>query len=85
MVSCYTANLAAFLTTENADTHFSNVKELADRSEKLGIRYGAKAGGATIKFFKVTGKKCALFFSKDRNDFRREQKLIPITRRFTTT
>lgn len=54
MVSCYTANLAAFLTTENADTHFSNVKELADRSDKLGIRYGAKGGGATIKFFKVT-------------------------------
>lgn len=53
MVSSYTANLAAFLTTENPDSHFDNIYELVEKAEKLGIKYGAKAGGATANFFKV--------------------------------
>lgn len=53
MVSSYTANLAAFLTTEKADSPFDNVQELVERADKLGIKYGAKDGGATANFFKV--------------------------------
>lgn len=53
MVSSYTANLAAFLTTENPDAHFTNVNELVERAEEMGIRYGAKANGATANFFVV--------------------------------
>lgn len=52
MVSSYTANLAAFLTNEVKELPFSNVEELVKRSEKLGISYGAKKGGATYAFFK---------------------------------
>lgn len=53
MVSSYTANLAAFLTNENSDTLFTNVKELAERAEYLGIKVGAKKGGATLKHLEV--------------------------------
>lgn len=53
MVSSYTANLAAFLTTENPDNPFDNIYELVERADKFGIKYGAKAGGATANFFKV--------------------------------
>lgn len=53
MVSSYTANLAAFLTTEKADNPFDNIYDLVERADKLGIKYGAKAGGATANFFKV--------------------------------
>ncbi|XP_015429531.1 PREDICTED: glutamate receptor ionotropic, kainate 2-like [Dufourea novaeangliae] len=48
MVSSYTANLAAFLTVETVVSPFSNVEELA---KKKTIKYGAKSGGSTIKFF----------------------------------
>lgn len=57
MVASYTANLAAFLTTENPDNPFDNINELVERADKLGIKYGAKAGGATANFFKVTTPK----------------------------
>lgn len=53
MVSSYTANLAAFLTTEKPDPHFSNLEELVEKADSLGITYGAKTGGATIKLFQV--------------------------------
>lgn len=53
MVSSYTANLAAFLTTESPDSPFSNVKELVERAEYAGVTYGAKANGATANFFRV--------------------------------
>lgn len=53
MVSSYTANLAAFLTTETKELPFSNVEELVKRADSLGIQYGAKAEGATEGFFKV--------------------------------
>lgn len=54
MVSSYTANLAAFLTSENTENPFNNVQELVERAEKLGIKYGAKDGGATAHFFRVS-------------------------------
>lgn len=57
MVSSYTANLAAFLTTEKPESPFSNVRELAERAEYAGIKYGAKKNGATEKFFKVSTNK----------------------------
>lgn len=53
MVSSYTANLAAFLTTENPESPFSNVRELAERAPYMGIKYGAKKNGATANFFNV--------------------------------
>ncbi|KAK5650421.1 hypothetical protein RI129_001450 [Pyrocoelia pectoralis] len=49
MVSSYTANLAAFLTVEELVTPFENVEELVAQK---GIKYGAKAIGATRNFFK---------------------------------
>ncbi|KAF2905279.1 hypothetical protein ILUMI_00899 [Ignelater luminosus] len=52
MVSSYTANLAAFLTSEVRELPFSNVEELVKRADSLGIQYGAKAEGATEGFFK---------------------------------
>ena len=51
MVSSYTANLAAFLTVETVVSPFSNVEELA---KKKTIKYGAKQGGSTLMFFKVS-------------------------------
>ncbi|CAG9769593.1 unnamed protein product [Ceutorhynchus assimilis] len=51
MVSSYTANLASFLVTENTVDLFSDVKSLVENAEKYGIRYGSKAGGATMDFF----------------------------------
>ncbi|KAL1451875.1 hypothetical protein WDU94_006210 [Cyamophila willieti] len=49
MVSSYTANLAAFLTTQNPDSQFSDVEGLQAQS---AIKYGAKAEGSTQNFFK---------------------------------
>lgn len=51
MVSSYTANLAAFLTTENADPAFENAQQLAVRAERAGISYGALRKGTTATFF----------------------------------
>lgn len=58
MVSSYTANLAAFLTSENTENPFNNVQELVERAEKLGIKYGAKEDGATALFFRVSALFC---------------------------
>ncbi|XP_076267436.1 glutamate receptor ionotropic, kainate 3-like [Rhynchophorus ferrugineus] len=56
MVSSYTANLASFLVTENHVELFTDVKSLLENADKYGIRYGAKANGATMDFFeKSTG------------------------------
>lgn len=51
MVSSYTANLAAFLTTEDADPAFESAKQLAERAESENIAYGALAKGATAAVF----------------------------------
>lgn len=53
MVSSYTANLAAFLATENPDIPFNDVYELVERAPKTNIKYGAKNKGATMNFFRV--------------------------------
>nr|APC94353.1 ionotropic receptor 8 [Pyrrhalta aenescens] len=52
MVSSYTANLAAFLTTEKPNPHFTNLHELVENADTIGIMVGAKDGGATETFFK---------------------------------
>ncbi|XP_044262846.1 glutamate receptor ionotropic, kainate 2-like [Tribolium madens] len=52
MVSSYTANLAAFLTTESPDSPFKDVFELVQVAEKKGIKFGAKINGSTEKFFR---------------------------------
>lgn len=51
LVSSYTANLAAFLTVEELVTPFKDVEELVAQPD---IKYGAKAKGATYKFFQVS-------------------------------
>lgn len=51
MVSSYTANLAAFLTVETLVAPFNDIEGLADQKE---IQYGAKRGGATANFFRVS-------------------------------
>ncbi|KAG5882511.1 hypothetical protein JTB14_033312 [Gonioctena quinquepunctata] len=51
MVSSYTANLAAFLTTENPDPHFTSFKELIEVAGAKDIKLGAKRKGATETFF----------------------------------
>nr|QBB73017.1 ionotropic receptor [Protaetia brevitarsis] len=52
MVSSYTANLAAFLATENPDIPFNDVYELVEKASKSNIKYGAKNKGATMNFFR---------------------------------
>ncbi|CAH0558938.1 unnamed protein product [Brassicogethes aeneus] len=52
MVSSYTANLAAFLATENPINLFTDVASLVENAEKFKIRYGSKSGGATEIFFR---------------------------------
>ncbi|XP_063906335.1 glutamate receptor ionotropic, kainate 2-like isoform X2 [Zophobas morio] len=59
MVSSYTANLAAFLATENPIHLFTDVYTLVDNMEKNNMRLGAKANGATESFFK--GKNDSVF------------------------
>lgn len=50
MVSTYTANLAAFLTTQQMDSDIKDVEQLAAQSK---IKYGCYSNGATAKFFRV--------------------------------
>lgn len=51
MVSSYTANLAAFLTTETPNIAFNDVYELTRVADEKGIKFGAKINGSTAKFF----------------------------------
>lgn len=51
MVSSYTANLAAFLTVESLYTPIKSIEDLAGQNV---IKYGAKQGGATANFFRVS-------------------------------
>jgi hypothetical protein len=48
MVSSYTANLAAFLTIENPSPLIESVQDLVNGK----VKYGAKAGGSTLAFFR---------------------------------
>lgn len=52
MVSSYTANLAAFLTIEVPSSPFKNIHELVNKTHL--IKCGAKAGGSTANFFRVS-------------------------------
>jgi len=52
LVSSYTANLAAFLTVESLVTPIDNADDLS--KNKGGVNYGAKIGGSTFTFFKVS-------------------------------
>ncbi|XP_034944392.1 glutamate receptor ionotropic, kainate 2-like isoform X2 [Chelonus insularis] len=49
IVSSYTANLAAFLTSVKMDESISNVEELASQNK---IKYGAVKGGSTAAYFR---------------------------------
>ena len=50
MISSYTANLAAFLTTKRLTSPIEDVEGL---SKQRDIKYGAVANGATQQFFRV--------------------------------
>jgi hypothetical protein len=50
MISSYTANLAAFLTTKRLTSPIEDVEALSKQRE---IKYGAVANGATQQFFRV--------------------------------
>ena len=59
MVSCYTANLSAFLTIQRMDQSFSRPEDLINHPE---IRCGTVSRGATNNFIKVRYN--IFFFSK---------------------
>lgn len=48
MLASYTANLAAFLTSQRMDNTIESAEDLAKQSK---IKYGAVRGGSTLKFF----------------------------------
>ena len=50
LVSSYTANLAAFLTTKRMETPIKNAEDLAKQTD---IKYGTLKKGSTHDFFKV--------------------------------
>ena len=52
IVASYTANLAAFLVVETTVKPIKSAEDLADLNG--AIKYGAKRGGSTINFFKVS-------------------------------
>lgn len=51
IISSYTANLAAFLTTQRMVTPIENADDLAGQSK---IKYGTLGRGSTMSFFNVT-------------------------------
>lgn len=53
IVASYTANLAAFLATENPVELFKDIQSLYDNAPIHNIKFGAKKNGATEKFFTV--------------------------------
>ena len=50
IISSYTANLAAFLTSKRLTTPIEDVETLSKQTE---IKYGCLDGGSTQQFFKV--------------------------------
>ncbi|CAG9860825.1 unnamed protein product [Phyllotreta striolata] len=74
MVSSYTANLAAFLTSEKPDPHFNNLHELVENAEFKEIKVGAKSGGATEQFFMDKYK------ADETSDFGKAYKLMEKTK-----
>jgi ionotropic glutamate receptor len=53
MISSYTANLAAFLTSEKLLASIESVEDLAKQTK---IKYGIQGGGSTASFFQVNNK-----------------------------
>jgi len=53
IISSYTANLAAFLTTERMSTPIQSAEDLSEQSE---ISYGTLQSGSTMTFFRVRTK-----------------------------
>ena len=51
LISSYTANLAAFLTSERMQSPIESAEDLAKQTE---IKYGTVDGGSTQEFFKVS-------------------------------
>lgn len=51
ITSTYTANLAAFLTTQRMESPIKNVEDLAKQDK---VKFGCLKGGATYNFFKVS-------------------------------
>ena len=50
MVSCYTANLAAFLTVNNVDKSINSVQDLISQTK---FKYGTFKGGMSEHFLAV--------------------------------
>jgi hypothetical protein len=50
MVSSYTANLAAFLTSEGLE---EGIKSIQDLPRQTKVKYGTLAKGSTRRFFEV--------------------------------
>jgi ionotropic glutamate receptor len=50
MISSYTANLAAFLTSEGLEEGITDVKSLPGQTK---VKYGCVATGTTAAFFRV--------------------------------
>lgn len=57
MASTYTANLAAFLTSQQMGSEIKDVNDLASQN---AVKYGCKKEGSTEQFFKVCGVKSTL-------------------------
>jgi hypothetical protein len=51
IISTYTANLAAALSTKSVVWSFETAEQLASQNK---IKYGAKKKGSTLDFFKVS-------------------------------
>lgn len=56
MISSYTANLAAFLTSEGM---VEGIKDIKDLPKQTKVKYGSLVSGSTRQFFKVR----VIFFS----------------------
>jgi len=57
LVSSYTANLAAFLTSEGM---VEGIKDIKDLPKQTKVKYGTLEGGSTLTFFKVSPKSHAV-------------------------
>ena len=58
LISSYTANLAAFLTSERMQSPIESAEDLAKQTE---IKYGTVIGGSTQDFFRVSFMNSLIF------------------------
>lgn len=66
MISSYTANLAAFLTTKRLTSPIEDVEAL---SRQTDIKYGCLNGGSTQQFFQVNYERMWNFMNSDQSNF----------------